>query len=69
MTKAEWEAVRGDNLMPGEWTEVYIDEAMPMFKRRYYCGDCGEYNTYGYTPFCPYCGMRKRVAGKLGGKP
>lgn len=44
---------------PGKWTE-YFDPDRPMFFRlRWRCGDCGEDNTYGKTPYCPYCGKRK----------
>lgn len=46
----------------GEWTEEYIEEAEPLFRRRWVCSACGRWNGYGMTPFCPYCGaeMKKR---------
>ncbi len=61
MTKDEFESKRKDLLCPGEWTEVYLDDADLFMKRRCYCGDCGVWNTYGTTPYCPYCGKRKKV--------
>ena len=69
MTTAEFKERKASMLKPGEWTEVFIEDEFPFFKRQFFCGDCGESNTYGMTPYCPYCGMRKRVAGILGGKP
>lgn len=59
MLKAEWEAIKDKGLTAGKWTEVYLDDEMPTLHRRYYCGDCGTYNGYGKTPYCPYCGKRK----------
>ena len=26
--------------------------------RRYTCSACGTWQTYGKTPYCPYCGAR-----------
>lgn len=46
-------------LIPGEWIELNIEDADLFMKRRFYCGDCGDWNTYGKTPFCPYCGKKK----------
>lgn len=42
----------------GEWEERYIDDANPMFRRRFYCSRCGEWTTYGKTRYCPNCGAR-----------
>lgn len=61
MKQAEFDEKRDELLRPGEWTEVYLDDASMFMKRRLYCGDCGEWNTYGETPFCPYCGKEKKV--------
>lgn len=61
MTKDEFEAKSKDLLRPGEWTEVYLDDGYLLMKRRCYCGDCGDWNTYGMTPYCPYCGKEKKV--------
>lgn len=61
MKQAEFDQNRDELLHPGEWTEVYLDDANMFMKRRWYCGDCGEWNTYGETPFCPYCGEEKKV--------
>ncbi len=46
----------------GEWTEEYIEEEDPLFRRRWLCSACGDWNSHGKTPFCPYCGadMRER---------
>lgn len=42
----------------GEWSEEYDPNDAPFFRRKYRCSACGEWNTYGFTRFCPHCGAR-----------
>ena len=67
---AEW-IVNRINEMPsadvreitrGTWSEEYLPDEDPLFRRRWVCSACGDFNTYGKPPYCPYCGadMRER---------
>lgn len=40
----------------GTWDERYIEDANPLFRRRFYCTACGQWQTHGKTRFCPNCG-------------
>ena len=45
----------------GHWEQRIVDDgvfAYPHFRRRWYCSECGEWQTYGKTPYCPYCGAK-----------
>ena len=44
----------------GEWEERYIEDSDIFFRRRFYCSECGNWNTYGMPPYCPYCGVRMK---------
>lgn len=35
------------------------DEKRTWDWRRFICSDCEKWNTFGETPFCPYCGKPK----------
>ena len=43
----------------GYWT-VEVDEEIttPWLKNRYVCSQCGSWQTYGRTLFCPNCGAK-----------
>lgn len=45
----------------GEWWEERQSEDWISI-RRWYCSECGEWQTYGMTNYCPNCGadMRER---------
>lgn len=45
----------------GHWTEVNIPDESPYFRRRWYCSNCGDWQTYGEPKFCPMCGARMEV--------
>ena len=47
---------KGEAPKRGEWEERYIEDANPMFRRRFYCSRCGEWTTHGKTRYCPNCG-------------
>lgn len=51
-----------EELLPkdGEWEERYIEDANPMFRRRFYCSRCGEWTTHGKTRYCPNCGAKMK---------
>lgn len=55
----EFEERKKSILVPGSWSEIYLEDEPPFMRRRFYCGDCGSWNTYGPTPYCPYCGKQK----------
>ena len=40
----------------GEWKEVYDEEDDPLFRHKFYCSACGDWQTYGKTEYCPNCG-------------
>lgn len=44
----------------GEWEERPSEDWISI--RRWYCSECGEWQTYGMTNYCPNCGadMRER---------
>lgn len=46
----------------GDWT-VEVDEEIntPWLKNRYCCSECGNWQSYGRTPFCPNCGAKMSV--------
>lgn len=52
------------NVHTGTWIEKKVedDEHDPyrLFKRRFYCSECGEWQTYGMTSYCPFCGKPMR---------
>jgi rRNA maturation endonuclease Nob1 len=39
----------------GHWI-IDIDESRRWDRRRFYCSECGDWQTYGETKFCPECG-------------
>lgn len=45
----------------GEWEERFVECDIPFFRRRFYCSNCGDWNTYGMTRYCPECGARMAV--------
>lgn len=65
--KVDAESVRTDIvLMPsvkpqepktGTWEED-IDNSRRWDKVRFYCSECGKWQTYGKTDYCPSCGAR-----------
>lgn len=34
-----------------------------LFRRRYYCPNCGDWQTYGATKYCPNCGANMSTDG------
>lgn len=48
----------------GEWRFEIDDTAWMFFKKRWVCSECGEWQTYGETPYCPYCGTKMKVKKK-----
>ena len=60
--KCKFEEKRGAEIM-GFWIlDVDRDDKTRTWDwRRFVCSDCGKWNTYGETPFCPYCGKPKKV--------
>ena len=40
----------------GHWI-IDIDESRGWDRKRFYCSECGDWQTYGETKFCPNCGM------------
>lgn len=45
----------------GEWEERIVEDAELWFRRRFYCSNCGGWNTYGMTRYCPDCGAKMAV--------
>lgn len=45
----------------GEWiTKIFPNDESPLFRNRYYCSVCGEWQTYGKPKFCMNCGSRMK---------
>ena len=42
----------------GEWEERPSEDWISI--RRWYCSECGEWQTYGMTNYCPNCGADMR---------
>lgn len=42
---------------PGTW-KIDIDHSRGWDWRRFYCSECGGWQTYGAPEFCPKCGAR-----------
>lgn len=55
---------RDDSNKMGFWTKVYDKGADPFMRRKYYCSHCGDWNTYGETPYCMWCGWPMSVEKK-----
>ena len=49
----------------GEWSEEYDPNDDPFFRRKYRCSACEEWNTYGFSKYCPNCGAKMRNAYAL----
>lgn len=49
----------------GTWEFKAIDndplDPARLFKHRYYCSECGKWNSYGMTAYCPECGAKMEV--------
>lgn len=63
-TEGFWEAVinalekePSGQTKPGTW-RMDIDHSRGFDWRRFYCSECGEWQTYGEPKFCPKCGAR-----------
>ena len=45
----------------GEWEERIVECESPWLRRRFYCSNCGNWNSYGMTRYCPDCGAKMAV--------
>ncbi len=45
----------------GYWIEKTVEDAT-WDRRRFYCSECEDWQTYGKTPYCPYCGKKMENA-------
>lgn len=67
--ESRWEddkIVGGEQVFPklpkkGKWTVRIDPDDKPLFRRKYVCSACGDWNTYGMTNFCPNCGAEMEV--------
>ena len=51
----------GEHVKPiieAEWEEIYDDKDDPLFRHKFYCSACGDWQTYGITRYCPNCGAK-----------
>ena len=44
----------------GKWRKE-VDNSRRWDRVRFYCSSCGEWQTYGETPYCPYCGCEMEI--------
>jgi len=42
----------------GEWEYRYVEDGGMFSKQRFYCSECGKWQTYGRTEYCPRCGTK-----------
>ena len=54
------EAIPSADRPQGEWEERPSEDWISI--RRWYCSECGEWQTYGMTNYCPNCGCRMKGA-------
>lgn len=47
----------------GEWEGRIVGDCGPWLRRRFYCSNCGNWNTYGMTMYCPDCGAKMKGGG------
>lgn len=40
----------------GTWDERQVESDNIWTRRRFYCSNCGGWQTYGKTKYCPNCG-------------
>lgn len=56
------EAVNSVQAKTGHWEERIVEDRendpVGLFRRRFYCSACGEWQTYGATRYCPDCGAK-----------
>lgn len=57
---------RAEPLLGWEEKHVHDPENDPagIFRRRWYCPYCGEWSSYGMTPYCPFCGHAVLITDK-----
>jgi hypothetical protein len=46
----------------GKWIVDYQENEDPLFRHRWVCPVCKNWNTYGMPPYCMYCGARLEKA-------
>ena len=44
----------------GEWKEVNDPTEDVFFQKKFYCSECGDWQTYGKTKYCPRCGAKMK---------
>lgn len=44
----------------GKWVKKYFPDEPALFRERWYCSECGDWQTYGKTNFCMNCGADMR---------
>lgn len=54
-------AAEVEPIVYGEWEERVVEEVDGWSRKRYYCSACGDWQIYGKTPRCPYCGAHMKV--------
>ena len=54
-------AAEAEPIVYGEWEERVVEGADGWSKRRFFCSACGDWQTYGKTPRCCYCGAHMKV--------
>ena len=52
------EDILEDHEQTGHWIENKDDTRGMFDKLRFYCSECGKWQTYGKTDFCPKCGAK-----------
>lgn len=55
--------IEAEPVRHGSWSETY-DPGDGFMAKKYYCSACGDWNTYGKSPYCPACGAKMEVNGE-----
>ena len=45
-------------IVHAHWIYSYDESRDLFFKRQWECSACHRWQTYGVTPYCPYCGAK-----------
>lgn len=59
------ESMNKIEIKKGTWSEEYDPNDDLFFQRKYRCSACGDWNTYGFTKYCPNCGAKMLNATAL----
>lgn len=54
--------VKAEEKPTPKWIVEHKEDEDPLFRHRWVCPVCKNWNTYGMPPYCMYCGVRLEKA-------